>query len=111
MNPLEPDPYDELPAVIEIPPTVPPHPHKMEQSFYANFYDNFAASRETAEPSNGSPHSLHPSTSPRPTSPRKEDEEGPSKSVSFSEAPSMNTSSPFVNNKNNQASLFEIDIK
>ncbi|VDL63070.1 unnamed protein product [Hymenolepis diminuta] len=88
VNPLETDPYDELPTVFEVPPAVPPHPNKTEQSFYANLYENYPTGG-ASEGRNGSPHSRQPSSSPRPTSPKAE--EIPGKTVSFFGPASMNT--------------------
>ncbi|VDN96195.1 unnamed protein product [Rodentolepis nana] len=107
VNPLETDPYDELPTVIELPPVIPPHPNKMDQSLYANFYENYPTGG-ASEGRNGSPLSRQPSTSPRPTSPKME--EIPGKTVSLLKSTSMNANptltarqtSPDLNNKNNQ---------
>ncbi|KAM7536659.1 hypothetical protein Aperf_G00000087928 [Anoplocephala perfoliata] len=108
VNSPEPDPYDELPAIIEVPPAVPPHPQKMEQSFYANFYENYP-SGGPPEGRNGSPYSQQHSLSSRSMSPRSDDI--PAKSVSFAGTALTNTPTPppakhpsfDVNHKNNQA--------
>ncbi|KAM3183474.1 hypothetical protein ACTXT7_010289 [Hymenolepis weldensis] len=111
VNPLETDPYDELPTVFEVPPAVPPHPNKMEQSFYANLYENYPTGG-ASEGRNGSPHSRQPSSSPRPTSPKVE--EIPGKTVSFFGTASTNTkttlpvmqASTDFNSKHNQNNLW-----
>ncbi|VDM25956.1 unnamed protein product [Hydatigera taeniaeformis] len=94
VNPLEVDPYDELPGVIEVAPPIPPHPNKMDQSVYANFYENYPPGG-TLDGRNGLPSSRNPTVLPRSASPKTE--EGQAKSVSFATTKSYattNTSTP-----------------
>ena len=76
VNPPEVDPYDELPAVIEVPHTNLPGICTMEHSVYANFYENYPPD-SSHERNNGSPPSRNPLTPPRIMSPKME--ENPSK--------------------------------
>ena len=70
VNSPEVDPYDELPpTVIEVPPTNPPRISTMEQSVYANFYENYPPDGSSHVRRNVSPSTPNSPTSPRPISP------------------------------------------
>lgn len=80
VNPPEVDPYDVLPAVIEVAPPIPPHSSRMDQSIYANFYENYPPGG-ALDSRNGSPSFRNPTALSRYMSSKPE--EGPIKSVSF----------------------------
>lgn len=93
VNPLEVDPYDELPAVIEVAPPIPPHPNRMDQSIYANFYENYPPGG-AIDGRNGSPPSRNPTALSQSMSPKTE--ESSVKSVSFAATTSSATTNTSI---------------